>query len=521
MVHDYIEVEDDIAELIINNIYFQRLRRIEQTSMRCVYPSARHDRFIHSLGTYHLACNVVSAIKSNRDILKQKSEKEFSEAAFLFELAALLHDVGHSPMSHTLEHKFKTVKSQIDDIEYDLPSYLDQLLKNELPNLKNFTASNAMASDHEIMSAIITIKCFKESLAELCNKRRFKLNLEFIARCIMGYLYTEHDNSDTLHYIYNSLIKLLNSQAIDVDKLDYITRDSIISGYNNRSIDSKRLLNSLSSYQQTKSSTNDNAFILVFGKSALSVVQNVVNSRNMLYKWVYAHHKVSYESEYLLPTAFEKSVIAEAEERNISENNVLRNLFSVDAIVNNLVCDDDIWVLIKKHRNCCDEAMQLFDRQKHRIALWKSSNEFDLLFSESSKNAFGEFSLKHLMELINSKSASSKIEEFIKYIFKKFGSKDMNAAYINIVKFIPVETKMNYIIENDVLIKLNGKVYSFDKLDNDQNKTEKKRFFYAYIDEKLLNEKMRNLLHKNKTSFIKEFVDYIKAYDGFKLPYNS
>ena len=54
-LYNYIVVDADICSSIIDSKYFQRLRRIEQTSMRCLYPSARHDRFIHSLGTYHLA----------------------------------------------------------------------------------------------------------------------------------------------------------------------------------------------------------------------------------------------------------------------------------------------------------------------------------------------------------------------------------------------------------------------------------------------------------------------------------
>ena len=47
-VHGYISVDEDIVDRIIDCMYFQRLRRIEQSSMRCVYPSARHDRFAHS-----------------------------------------------------------------------------------------------------------------------------------------------------------------------------------------------------------------------------------------------------------------------------------------------------------------------------------------------------------------------------------------------------------------------------------------------------------------------------------------
>ena len=53
-VHGYIEVDDEFVK-IINTAEFQRLKNIEQGSYRVLYPSARHDRFIHSLGVYHLA----------------------------------------------------------------------------------------------------------------------------------------------------------------------------------------------------------------------------------------------------------------------------------------------------------------------------------------------------------------------------------------------------------------------------------------------------------------------------------
>ena len=48
-IHGYIEIEKDIVNSIIDTALFQRLRRIEQTSMRCLYPAARHDRFIHAI----------------------------------------------------------------------------------------------------------------------------------------------------------------------------------------------------------------------------------------------------------------------------------------------------------------------------------------------------------------------------------------------------------------------------------------------------------------------------------------
>jgi len=54
-VHGYISIPASFCQTLIDTPIFQRLRSIEQTSMRCLYPSARHDRFIHSIGVYHLA----------------------------------------------------------------------------------------------------------------------------------------------------------------------------------------------------------------------------------------------------------------------------------------------------------------------------------------------------------------------------------------------------------------------------------------------------------------------------------
>lgn len=62
-VHGYITVSTRFCNLLIDTCIFQRLRHIEQTSMRSLYPGARHDRFIHSLGVYHLGCKAIARIE--------------------------------------------------------------------------------------------------------------------------------------------------------------------------------------------------------------------------------------------------------------------------------------------------------------------------------------------------------------------------------------------------------------------------------------------------------------------------
>jgi HD superfamily phosphohydrolase len=64
-VHGYVSIDDRLCQFFIDTPIFQRLRSIEQTSMRCLFPGGRHDRFIHSLGVYHLAQRLYDRLKEN------------------------------------------------------------------------------------------------------------------------------------------------------------------------------------------------------------------------------------------------------------------------------------------------------------------------------------------------------------------------------------------------------------------------------------------------------------------------
>ena len=99
-VYGFINIPNDELYDIVQSPVLQRLRRIKQLGLSClVYPGAEHSRFSHSLGAMHL---MVQAL----EVLKQKgvsiSEEEYNGAL----IAILLHDVGHSPFSHCLEHFF-------------------------------------------------------------------------------------------------------------------------------------------------------------------------------------------------------------------------------------------------------------------------------------------------------------------------------------------------------------------------------------------------------------------------------
>lgn len=106
-----------LETLIIDTPEFQRLRRLRQLgSSDLIFPTALHSRFVHSLGTLHMANKIVRCIRENRhndeEICKIKKEQEQ-----LIRLVALLHDIGHLPFGHTIEDEFNIFQRHDEDID--------------------------------------------------------------------------------------------------------------------------------------------------------------------------------------------------------------------------------------------------------------------------------------------------------------------------------------------------------------------------------------------------------------------
>jgi len=348
-VHGYISVPTDYCERFIDHEIFQRLRRIEQTSMRVLYPSAHHDRFSHSLGVYYLGQLAFSYLEENSVDLRDKAILKNS-----FLLACLLHDCAHSPFSHTFEKKYEQNK------ENNLPIRLFSCLNDESFS-EDF--SNASPSPHEIVSSIVAIETFGDNI----KKSGGDLNL--VARMITGCTYSSVGKD-----IQNCIISLLNGFSIDVDKLDYIIRDTWASGVNNIKIDERRLLSSLLIRKN-----KDGIYKIYFKKHALSVIKNAIDARNFLYEWVYSHHKVEYE-QYLLSTSVNKLLELESSNEEFS-----KSLFSIDSLYSvkqvkdycfYLPSDGDILYFLKKNIHNIPEAQELITRKYKNKALWKTKAEY-------------------------------------------------------------------------------------------------------------------------------------------------
>ncbi len=265
-VHGYIKVPKSFVKYFIDTEIFQRLRFIEQTGMRTLYPSARHDRFIHSLGTFYLGQKAFENFKNNVEeyYSHNKDEKRnhfnvFSDktknssfwhmCGTLFLIACLLHDSGHAPFSHTLEFIYE--QEMNSSSKATLVDKLKQYL-NTTEFIEDFESQNP-GSEHERMSALVVCTEFADKIEEIIEKDYPDFNntqdaLEFICRMIIGCTYQGYTRENQ---IKNCFIALLNSKSIDVDSLDYIIRDSKLSGIDNMAVDVDRLLSSLTIVERT------------------------------------------------------------------------------------------------------------------------------------------------------------------------------------------------------------------------------------------------------------------------------
>lgn len=274
-IHGYIEIPNIVINEIIDTPVFQRLRQIEQTSMRALYPSAHHDRFVHSLGVYHLGKLAYAGLIHNieHDKIYEDNKDFWNCYGKCFGLACLLHDCGHAPMSHSFEHGYLNIKdgndcqlkkerllnSMITGIDASSERGRSLIIQTKADLDKYFYKPSDIAP-HEMISAILTSEIYgnrsgrlKKVLEELLNTEIDDENLNdyiiFMQRAIIGLPYSSVDDETHTQHLENCfkncLISLLNGNFFDVDKLDYIVRDTVEAGANNLMIDIPRILSSL------------------------------------------------------------------------------------------------------------------------------------------------------------------------------------------------------------------------------------------------------------------------------------
>lgn len=465
-VHGYIKIDTDLFENIIDTVYFQRLRRVEQTSTRALFPSARHDRFIHSLGVFHLGSLIVNTLKKSPEYNHFPSENK-ERLLESYKIACLLHDVGHSPFSHTFENYF-------DNINHNLSKMLENEIGNE--DFKGDLISYFdNAASHEKMSAYVAIKAFRQYINS-------KADLELVVRMIIGCKYQRSVNKS----FENALIDLIHGDIIDADGLDYVKRDSWASGYSTSSVNTERLISSICIHKNDK-----DLWQVCYSPKALNEIEAVLAVKTYQQKNIITHHTVVFE-QALLVKAMESAALFHLDKEETEDTQIrkeaLEKLCDVDSYLNSIVFGkynipiiypgDDDFISLMKYNYENKYIKQWLSRKYDYVPLWKTTADFFSMFPE-----LHEYSYTSRFWLF-----SDACKNFIS-----------DEAGINIcdIWILPATGKDKGVKASEINFLIDNKVVSYKNIySNDKNTFEPKTKFFAYIfvPRKLIIEKKLNRL---------------------------
>jgi HD superfamily phosphohydrolase len=238
-VHGYVYITQK-EKTVIDSYPVQRLHRLRQLAgAEYVYPGANHTRFEHSVGVMHLAGRVVN----NPNISQHVSEDETET----IRIAALLHDVGHGPFSHVFEY---LLNKNLDKTHEDLTTWIIQ----------------------------------RSELSDMIKKAGY--NPQEIGKLAVG----------KLHKPKKAFLDQIISSTVDVDKQDFIVRDTYHTGAEYGYIDIFRLIHTLDVLGEN----------LAVEIGALSALESLLIARIESFKSIY-FHRVGRAAQIMLATAMDKA----------------------------------------------------------------------------------------------------------------------------------------------------------------------------------------------------------------------
>ncbi len=317
-VHNIIQFDPDSERVLLELIdskALQRLRHIKQLGLSSyTYPGAEHSRFSHSLGVCHLMKRFIETILSLRGDRVRQYQEELRDHRMLALAAALLHDIGHGPFSHALE---KTT-----------------------------------GIDHEEWSqAIIT---GGTEITQILESYR-----SGFAREVADVIRRTHTAK--------SVVKLLSSQ-LDTDRVDYLLRDSLMTGAGYGRFDLEWLIHVL-----RIGTFRDDVEVGLDLDKGMSIAEDFVMARYYMYKHVYLH-KSTRSAELIVGKILQRAVELRKE-----------GALPVDPVLDAVLCPagDSGTAPITKER--LDAFLQLTDHTLwHKFYIWQ--NHEDPVLSRLCRN---------------------------------------------------------------------------------------------------------------------------------------
>lgn len=261
-VHDAIHgaiVIDDFLMNLVDLPPVQRLREIKQlgTAER-LYPTANHTRFEHTLGTFYVAKKLLNQFEKDESVEVPETKKKEVKAA------AILHDIGHLPLSHTSE-MFLRDMSDIGDL------------------LDDFRLE---ASIHEFIGyKILELDYFEREMDKINTEWGYGLQLSNIRNMIVGYA------KNPEHEFFSDII----SAAIDADRIDYLLRDSYKVGFPTV-VDVERLYKTLTPIEDPESMPADGGVPrkrrqrLGIEEKGIMAAESLFIARDRLKPTIHNHH---------------------------------------------------------------------------------------------------------------------------------------------------------------------------------------------------------------------------------------
>ena len=349
-IYGFITIPNPLLYDLIQHPYFQRLRRISQMGLSyLVYPGAHHTRFHHALGCMHMMQKAIEVLK-----FKEVQISKEEENALL--IAILLHDIGHGPFSHAMEH------SIVEDV------------------------------NHEAISLLFMNK----------------LNAEFNGQLSLAIQVFKGE------YHRKFMLQLISSQ-LDMDRMDYLKRDSFYTGVAEGNINSDRLIQMLNVVDD----------VLVMEEKAIYSIEKFLMARRLMY-WQAYLHKTSLVAELILTKALKRA--KELTIKGVSlpssqallffmNNKIELNGFS-DSVLDKFSQLDDFYIIsaLKEWQNHDDFILS---------SLSKMIINRDLLKIKLSSEKFPTEEIHQLLERFSKQNAVS-IPDAHYFIFK---GKIKNQAY--------------------------------------------------------------------------------------------